>query len=292
MEILVPRKVTSDIEGYEWLIDLYYRVKRASDSEITLNFKYNTWFEANLCAVLGAMLFSLEQEENKRFEHVSVSRKLQEVLERNGYFVSTRKPNDPRFETVVAFKFFEPLDDEKFIRYIKDELLEKSDFPKHTSRLGKKINENIYELFENARTHGRCAYVYTCGQYFPNKKPRLLDITIVDMGNTIKGNVEHYLGCKILGEDAIEWAFVQGNTTKTGDIPGGLGLSVIFSFIEQNRGKIQVVSSDGYWEYSCGSISKRCLRQPFLGTIVNLEFNLDDDNLYYLVGESEDDIFF
>lgn len=292
MEILIPYRVASNIEGYKSLVGLYYQIKYSPDQEIILDFRQNTWFEANLCAVLGAMLFSLEVEDGKKIGHVGLSSKLLDVLERNGYFPSHRLRNDPRSETVISYKFFEPLDDEKFIWYIKNELLEKRDFPKHTSRLGKKINENIYELFENARTHGGCAYVYTCGQYFPSETSKRLDITIVDMGNTIKGNVSRYLNREVSGKDAIDWAFVQGNTTKVGDIPGGLGLFIIFEFIKFNKGKIQVVSADGYWEYRHEKVVKHDLQQPFLGTIVNLEFNLDDDNLYYLVGESEDDIFF
>lgn len=292
MDILIPRRVASDIEGYKSLISLYYHIKHSSDSYVILDFRDNTWFEANLCAVLGAMLFSLEKEDGKNIGHKNLGGKLLDVLERNGYFPSNRWKNDPRIETVIAYKFFEPLDDDKFIRYIKNELLAKKDFPKHTTRLGKMINENIYELFENARTHGRCAYVYTCGQYFPNKDSRRLDITIVDMGNTIRGNVVQFLNVDISGKDAIDWALIQGNTTKVGDIPGGLGLFRIIDFIKLNQGKIHVISADGYWEYKHEKIVKIDLPQTFPGTIVNLEFNLDDDNVYYLDGESVDDIKF
>lgn len=35
--------------------------------------------------------------------------------------------------------------------YIKRELLSKSDFPKHSVLLGKRITESIFEIFENAR---------------------------------------------------------------------------------------------------------------------------------------------
>jgi hypothetical protein len=117
-------------------------------------------------------------------------------------------------------------------------------------------------------------------------------MTIVDMGKTIKANVNDYLKTNLTGCDAIQWALVDGNTTKTGNVPGGLGLSIIFEFIKLNKGKVQIVSADGYWEYRKGETEYKLFENPFPGTIVNIEFNLDDSDYYQLVEEiSLDDIF-
>jgi len=71
-----------------------------------------------------------------------------------------------------------------------------------------------------------------------------------------------------------------------------LGLSIIFEFIELNKGKIQIVSSDGYWEYRKGETLKKDFNGIFPGTIANIEFNLDDRSSYRLKNEvSLDDIF-
>lgn len=126
-------------------------------------------------------------------------------------------------DTIVLYYKFSPSDDDAFMNYIKDELLSKKDFPKHSKRLGKKISESIFELYENARTHGRCKQIHTCGQYYPNKIPKRLDITIVDMGKTIKANVNEFLKEELTGAETIEWALKYGNTTKTGNISGGVG---------------------------------------------------------------------
>jgi hypothetical protein len=83
-----------------------------------------------------------------------------------------------------------------------------------------------------------------------------------------------------------------GNTTKTGNISGGLGLDIIFDFIKLNNGKIQIISSDGYWEYRKGSVDTAIFDNFFPGTIANIEFNLDDSNIYALKEEiSLNDIF-
>lgn len=90
------------------------------------------------------------------------------------------------------------------------------------------------------------------------------------------------------GSDAIEWAMKSGNTTKTGSNPGGLGLGLIFEFIEKNNGKIHIVSADGYYEFSNNLVIKEKLNFSFSGTMVNLRFNLNDKNYYFLQEELKD----
>lgn len=138
-----------------------------------------------------------------------------------------------------------------------------------------------------------CKKIHTCGQYYPKKTPKRLDITIVDMGKTIKANVNEFLNETLKGNEAIEWALQYGNTTKTGNISGGLGLDIIFEFIKINEGKVQIVSSDGYWEYRKGKSYTSVFDNAFPGTIANIEFNLDDRSIYYLDQEdlSLNDIF-
>ena len=82
---------------------------------------------------------------------------------------------------------------------------------------------------------------------------------------------------------------VSGNTTKRE--VGGLGLGVIFEFIKLNKGKIHIVSSDGYYEFSNGQVITKRLTSPFGGTLINLSFNLNDKHYYWLKEESLDNIF-
>ncbi|WP_422090989.1 hypothetical protein [Tenacibaculum ovolyticum] len=191
----------------------------------------------------------------------------------------------------IAYKKFSINESENFNNYIKIELLEKPKFPLHTKKLGEKIQENIFEIFENARTHGNCTFIHTCGQFKNNK----LNISIVDSGISIINNVRNYLNDSNKPScDCINWAMLKGNTTKTGDIPGGLGLDVIFQFIKLNKGRAQIISSNGYWEINSGkSTFTQLLTNEFNGTIAILEFNLNDTNLYQLKSESKnlDNIF-
>jgi hypothetical protein len=250
------------------------------------------WFDPNLSAVLGAIC-ALTKEKGKKITITRINADLSKDLRQNlflcefGYECLVENSG-----TIITYRKFTPYEDIEFMDYIRNELLSKPDFPKHSKLLGKKINESIFELFENARTHANCKQIYTCGQYYPDTKTKRLDITIVDMGKTIKANVNEYLKQHLSGSEAIEWALEYGHTTKTGTVSGGLGLDIIFEFIKLNNGKIQIVSSDGYWEYHRGVIEKRLFEKPFPGTIANIEFNLDDDKSYKLKEEiSLDEIF-
>jgi hypothetical protein len=291
MKIFLNQKIISAYEGYSHFIELYHSIKSSSENEIEISFNRTTWFEANLAAVLGAVIELIINEGKTVIIKDVYNQNTKDVLQRNGFLADFGEDNiNQRQETIISYKKFSPYADMDFIQYIKDELLSKPDFPKHSLLLGKRINENIFELYENARTHGRCQQIHTCGQYYPHKKR--LDITIVDMGRTIKNNVNEYLNNNLTGSAAIEWALQYGNTTKTGNISGGLGLSIIMEFIKLNNGKIQIVSSDGYWEYRRGEIETKLFTNLFPGTIANIEFNLEDSKSYSLTEEiSLDDIF-
>lgn len=279
-------EIRSDYQGYSFLTSIYHNAREINSSQVIFDFKKTHWFEANLSAVLGAIV-ELLRDKGKEVNFEGFQFKVEGILKRNLFLKEHGETLAiDKYGTTVPYKNFTPENDSQFIRYIESEVLAKRDFPKHTKRIGKKITESIFELFENARTHGRCKQIHTCGQYYPNKQPPRLDITIVDMGKTIKANVNEFLNKTHDGAFCIDWAVQYGNTTKTGNISGGLGLGVIMEFLRLNNGKMQIVSADGYWEYRRGEISQNLLSKPFPGTIVNIEFNLNDDKIYYLKDET------
>lgn len=135
-----------------------------------------------------------------------------------------------------------------------------------------------------------CKHIHTCGQFYPQRKK--LHVTIVDTGNTIVSNViDFFKSSTMKSSDCIDWAMVSGNTTKTGNISGGLGLGLIFDFINLSKGNMQVISSNGYWELREGKKFMTDLNFSFIGTIVNLEFDLQNpDTFYYFKDEIFEDI--
>lgn len=292
MRIEIQRSVRSDFKGYSDLIYLYHSLKKIQNTAVELNFQHNRWFEANLFALLGAIIFSDSRNTN-HYSLLNLNNNLKSVLIRNGFIknAESKVVSNPN-STIIPYKTFSPKADADFASYIKTELLAKTGFPKLSRLAEKKIIESIFEIYENARTHGVCDKIYTCGQYFPRKDPPRLDITIVDMGVSIKRNVNEFLKKELSAAKSIEWAVEYGNTTKTGLKPGGLGLDVIRDFISKNNGKIQIVSDNGYWEFNRNYTKTDKFSEPFPGTIVNIEFNLDDNTHYIAKEEAEANIIF
>jgi len=279
----MPQSVKSDHKGFEILIDFYNRTKNAFVDTIEIDFKNTHWFEANLLAVLGAILSGLESD-LCTVNLIGLSRKLEEVFSKN-HFLSNfgGYKIDDFYQTTIKYKKFKPNEEKVFKYYLDNELLSKTVLPQMSTGLRKKINESIFEIFNNAIIHGGSSDIFSCGQFYP--RGNKLDFTIVDLGMSIKTNVNKYLNKKMTGSEAINWAVQEGNTTKSGDTPGGLGLSLIRDFLQLNKGKIQLISCDGYW-YQVGThIKQMSFDNEFDGTIVNLEFNLNDTSSYFLKSE-------
>lgn len=262
------------------LLRFHEDLSHLTNSNIIISFKNVSWIEANLVAILGAIIEDLEQKGNiiNIVDRVKSSNDIlirNEFLTNYGYAAISDK-----FSSQIPYRKFTHEQSNEYNLYIQKELLEKREFPKHSLKLQKEIKRNIYELFENARTHGRCNFIHTCGQFYPTRKK--LHITIVDTGDTIIKNVRDYLSLpKKLSSECIEWAIRSGNTTKTGNISGGLGLGLIFDFISLNEGSIQIISSNGYFELRDKKVLKNDLNFSFNGTIVNLEFDIKNRETFY-----------
>jgi hypothetical protein len=285
MIISLPKSIKSDFEGYECFIRILSSIQNNQDKYQYINLEHTIIFEANLSAILGAII-DLCVDQEKEVKLLNMDKSILDTFNDNNYIPE----KEHNFESIgkaktIPYRKFTQYKDIEFMDYVKNEMLSKPGFPKHSKMLGKKINESIFELFENARTHGDCKHIYTCGQIIQEDKVTRLDFTIVDMGKTIKLNVNEYLHTMFTGAEAIDWAMKSGNTTKTGDVSGGLGLDIIFEFIKLNKGRIQIVSSDGFWEYYNDNIEKGLFSSPFYGTIANIEFNLNDKNSYRLKEE-------
>lgn len=288
MIITIPNDIVSEFEGYDFIVTWINNYKDVIDSEITFDFQKVTFLEANLCALIGT-IFELLESKNNKISLLNINTAIETILRKNAFLLPFGYERiDDHYDTSLTYMKFTPKDDSGFYDYIQNELLSKPQFPSHSEKLGKEITRNIFEIYENARTHGKCDYIHTCGQFFPRKVDKPLHFTIVDKGVNIKQNVSSYLNKDIDSADAIEWAMIKGNTTKTGVTSGGLGLSVIFEFIKLNRGKIQIISSDGFYEFKNGNVAKKKLNSIFDGTIVNIKFKLNDSNHYILKQEIED----
>ena len=194
------------------------------------------------------------------------------------------------YKTTIEYKRFEAKDERYFAAYIEEHLVGKG-MPKMSTGLQKKFRESIFEILSNAVIHAETKLgIFACGQFFP--KGRRLEFSIADLGIGMRENIKKRRGLDLTAEEAIKWATEGNNTTKTGNIPGGLGLKLLRDFVGLNKGRIQIVSDAGYWEQAQGAVTTKKFEQAFPGTVVNLEINAADPQSYCLRSEKNlDNIF-
>ena len=290
-EIFILPSVAADKTGYEFLCDLYDDMHSVENMDILVDFVRCRSFDANLSAVLGAMFDKRKGEGCSIYLKAPQSPGVRRALSRNKFFrafdVSTE--NEDR-ENYIEYHKFGVSDTQQFKQYVDSELVQKERFPACTENAKNKIIESIYEIFANAVSHGGCSHVYSCGELHTRMNKSMLDMTIVNLGLSVVDNVNNYMQERDLpiltSCEALNWAFVEGNTTKS--ITGGLGLAILKQFVGMNEGRIQMISGDAMLEIENDNHTETKLEKYFYGTIVTVEFNCDDNKTYLMTDEIPD----
>lgn len=289
MKILL-QEIHSSYEGFARLIGLAAQTEKCLFDDIEIDMRHATWFDANMCAPFGAILYRVGRELNT-VRLTNIPDDVEAILAKNGFLCNYGWPRKKdTYGSTIEYKRFEPKDDRYFAEYIEKHMIGKG-IPEMSPGLLKKFRESIYEIFSNAVIHSRTKLgIFSCGQYFYRDKR--LDFSVADLGVGIRRNILERLDLDFPAEQAISWALEGKNTTKAGPIPGGLGLKLLREFIIKNEGRIQIVSDKGYWELSGGRVKTMAFSEPFPGTVVNIEINTADTKSYRLVSEiSPEDIF-
>jgi signal transduction histidine kinase len=283
--------IRSDQDGYDSLADLAKATAKLTADRLELDLSRVSFLDANMAAPLGAVLAGIADRFNA-VEIVNVPQMVERILRKNGFLTQFRYlPLDDSNRTTIPFKRLQRSDEGLFEEYLQRHLKGKG-IPRMTDGLGKVFKQKLVEVFQNAVIHSESELgIFVCGQFFPQKQK--LDLTIADAGIGIRDNVRRYFkGVKIGSVDAIRWALREGNTTKKGKQPGGLGLKFLHDFARLNKGRIHIVSRFGFYEFNAGQESFAKLENDFPGTTVTLEVNTADTSAYCLASEaSRDGIF-
>lgn len=288
MPYYLPHKIENNEIGFNFFACLYEDLKKQGNNVIVVDFGTCSLFEGNLAAVMGAIFDVLVAEGHKIFLEPPLNKSVKKSLGRNHFFNAWNLETGVQDkENYVNYQSFEVDSIQSFKEYINRELINKQKFPAHTEKAGRFIVDNIYEIYANATMHGNARRVNCCGEY--DTKMHILHMTIVDCGRTIEENVNEHLrklgkDC-VSAEEAIIWAFIEGNTTKSNT--GGLGLAQLKEFIRMNKGSLDIISGKGWVSLNEDKEEKHLLQTAFPGTIVNLNFNFDDTDYYFLTSEKQ-----
>lgn len=290
MKVALP-DIRHSLTGFQALVALYDQTKDCLFEEIQIDMNRVGWFDADMCAAFGAILYRLGDNVNS-INLINMPPDVEKILSKNGFLSNYGREKIPdTWGTTIPYHRYDAKDDRYFAAYIEEEFIRRSEMPKMSAGLVKKFRESVFEIFSNAVIHSHTKLgIFSCGQYFWRRNR--LDFSVADLGVGIRKNIEDNLGLDLLAEDAIEWATQGTNTTKRGRIPGGLGLKLLSEFIKLNGGRLQIVSDTGYWCQGKDGAEKSPLQGAFPGTVVNIEINTSDARSYCLKSElSETDIF-
>lgn len=290
---IICQDIASNYNGYKNLIEIYEQAKNCAFCTIELDFSDVRWFAGNMCAPFGAILYKISRGLNK-VSIINIDNDLVKSLLSKNDFLSnygyTKKTD--KYGTTIQYKRFEPKDSNLFGAYVSNFWQSGMGIPDMTEGVSKKLRESVFEIFSNSVVHSQTKYgIFSCGQFFPKKNK--LDFSIADLGVGIRNNVNKVMNIDLNAEQAIEWALKGTNTTKKGPVPGGLGLKILKEFILRNKGSLQIISDNGYWELKKdGTPEIMSFPRPFPGTVVNIEINTADNSSYRLVSEVRpEDIF-
>lgn len=270
--------------GFVALVRLASETKDCLFDDVDIDMGAASWFDADMCAAFGAILYRLGEDLNT-VKLTNIRPNVEAILSKNGFLSHYGREKIPdRWGTTIPYQRFDVKDDRYFADYIENELIHRAEMPAMSPGLLKKFRESIFEIFSNAVLHSRTELgIFSCGQFFP--KRHRLDFSVADLGVGMRQNIKDNTGLDLSAEAAIQWATAGRNTTKRGPVPGGLGLKLLGEFIDLNGGCIQIVSDAGYWKRENRTTTTAPLNQPFPGTVVTVEINTADMSSYKLASE-------
>lgn len=276
--------IRSDYHGFNALAQIALTTSQIELDTVVFDFSSCAFFEANMTAPLHVIV-ARNYDRLNDVEIVNVQESILLILRKNHFLERFGYSNACDCnQTTLPFKIFKLSAAEQFVEYL-EKYMQGRGIPQMSPVLSKKFRQSLLEIFQNAALHSESeSGIFVCGQFYPQKQR--IDFTIADAGIGIRQNVRRYLRDKSISScEAIQWAMAEGNTTKTGCHPGGLGLKLIKDFIVLNNGKLQIVSRHGFYQFSAHGENVTKMKNDFPGTCMNIEIKTSDTCQYCLKSE-------
>ncbi|MFH1075271.1 MAG: ATP-binding protein [Pseudomonadota bacterium] len=215
MKLILP-VIRHDDSGFQALVTLESETKSCLLDKIDIDMGKTSWFDAEMCAAFGSILYRLGERLNT-ISLTNIRPNVEEILLKNGFLSHYgRKQIPDRWGTTIPYQRFDVKDDRYFADYIERELIHRAEMPTMSQGLLKKFRESIFEIFSNAVLHSHTKLgIFSCGQFFP--KRNRLDFSVADLGVGIRQNIKVNTGLNLSAEAAIHWATEGRNTTKRVD---------------------------------------------------------------------------
>jgi hypothetical protein len=270
-------RIYTDATGIKQILKFFKECKEFKNCLVNINLDNVEWFDGNLCAFLGAMLYRLTIENNLTFtmDASQVSAKFG-VLFANNFLPIDQNLQQYKIDSCLPFKGFYPKEKDEFYDYLDKDLFNHPAMPKLEHDVKEKLIDDLSEVYGNIDKHAETEYpFFVCGQYYPFKNT--LNFTISDLGVGFFKKISLIKPKEIQNcGDAILWA-LAGNSTKE-DAPGGSGLKNLCKYFKDNKGSMQIYTGDYGWSSETeNSIlypkGVKELNHYYMGATINLQFN-------------------
>lgn len=268
------RRLVASSIGFASLARLHEKISEHTDKDIYIDCSDLVWMDAHLSAPLATIVDRSKLLGNQ-LQLTNLHPSIRLILQKNRLLKTKAKDTYGTTIQLTRFSLEEAVD---FAHYTRHGLLQNK-MPKMEKSLLSKFFETIDELFSNCSLHSKSpTKIIACGQFFPQSKE--LSFSISDGGRGIDGSLANAGITFDKTSEAIDWAMQSNNTSRHGDIPGGLGLKLFKDFIAKNNGSIKVVSNDGYWCQDGGDTEMNDISCGLPGTTVTLTINTADKKRY------------
>lgn len=266
--------VRTDRAGFAAIGMLANQLQNRRNELIQIDCKNLNWMDANMASPLGGLI-SLYSFNGLKFTFINLKPQIVTVLSKNGFLQNSAVDVH---NTTIKYTCFNLSEAIRFSEYT-EQYLDTPNIPLMTDSVKDKFFEGLDEIFGNCSIHSQSPTgIHACGQIYPHK--HRIVFTISDVGIGIPPLVRRQLNQDISDETSIHLAMQEGFTTRSLDVPGGLGLKIVKQFVEKNGGKLIVVSQNGYWELSANGLTTSPILYPYPGTSVSIEIRTDDLNVY------------
>ncbi|NVM66886.1 hypothetical protein FHW88_005204 [Mucilaginibacter sp. SG538B] len=274
-----PNEIRTNASGNQALTNFYHFCCGYTNVWITIDWSGLNYMDANLSAVILAMVHKLKKERGLKFYlNYEDLKGGMNIFWRNGlahYIFNTGKQASDERDSTIPIKAFKIADVDSFTDYIEKKLLKHRGVEDVKFGDKEKVKNSYFEIFNNIEIHAQTAMpIFACGQLFPQQNK--LIFTLVDLGVGFLKNIREFTNTtdKInTAADAISWA-IKGHSTKT-EAAGGTGLKKILFYCMKNNGHFHIVSDDCYWQYD-GAISNTKIANPFVGATIHLIFSYNN----------------
>ena len=129
------QEIRHSLSGFEELVRLNAEVDKQRFSRIEIDMMGTSWFDADMCAPFGAILYRIGHNMNT-VHLTNLPSGVEQILSKNGFLSHYgRMPIRDTYGTTIPYQRFDVKDDRFFANYVESKFVRRSEIPRMTQGL-------------------------------------------------------------------------------------------------------------------------------------------------------------